>query len=93
MSITDVAAEVVLFDDFAHVAEDLGSRRDRRTSPRLESIAKSVEVAVGPDARIAVDQPSAAKAFLCFEDDEGGSGTLFGEVIRTADSGDSGSDD
>ena len=70
MAITDVPAEVVLVDDFADVAQDLGSGRDRRAGPRLEAIAEGVEIAVGTDAGISVGEPGAAKAFLRFEDDE-----------------------
>ena len=93
MPIADVRAEIVLVDDFAHVAQDLGCRRDRRAGPRLEAIAEGVEIAVGPDARIAVGEPGAAEAFLRFEDDEARPGTLLGEVIGTADPGDSRPDD
>src|SRR5215472_11649598 len=46
--IADVTVDTVLGDDFAHVTEDLGRRRDRCARPRLEVIAKRVKVAVGP---------------------------------------------
>ena len=48
--VADVAAEIVLVDDLAQVAEDLGGGRDRRAGPRLEAVAEGVEVAVGADA-------------------------------------------
>ena len=67
VTITDVAAEIVLVDDFAHVAEDLGSRGDWRTGPWLEAIAEGVEVAVGADAGIAMRGPCAAKGLLSLE--------------------------
>ncbi len=43
---TDVAAEIVLVDDLAHIIEDLGSRGDWRTGPWLEAIAESIKVAI-----------------------------------------------
>src|ERR1700722_14933203 len=63
--IADVRTEVVLVDDFTHVAEDFSRCRDRRSGPWLEAIAEGVQIAVGPNARIAVGEPRAAKTFLC----------------------------
>src|SRR5216683_4505520 len=91
--IADMRAEAVLVDDFAHIAEDLGSRRDRCARPRLKAIAEGVEVAVGPDARITVGEPSAAEAFLRFEDDKARPRALLGQVIRSADAGNTCPDD
>src|SRR5207247_5118040 len=79
-------------DDVAQVAQDLECRRDRGARPGLEAIAKGVEIAVGPDARIAVGEPRAAEAFLRLQDDEGRPGALFDEVIRTTHPGYSGPD-
>ena len=93
VAVANVTAEVVLCDDFAHVGEDLGCGRDRRTGPGLEAVAERIEVAVRPDAGIAVRQPGPAEAFLRFEDDEARVGALLGEVVGAADAGDSGADD
>src|SRR5207302_322016 len=81
VTIADVARQVVLVDDLAHVAEDLGGGRDRCAGPRLEAVAESVEIAVGADARIAMGEPGAAKTFLRFEDDKTRRGALLGDVI------------
>jgi hypothetical protein len=91
--IADVTRQVVLVDDLAHVAQDLGRGRDRGAGPRLEAVAESVEIAVGADARIAMGEPGAAKAFLRFEDDKAHAGALPGEVIGGADPGNPGPDD
>lgn len=88
MPIADVTAEVVLVDDLAHVAQDFGSSRDRRTGPGLEAIAEGIEIAVRADARIAVSEPGTAEAFLSFKDDKARPGALLGEVIRSTDPGD-----
>src|SRR5205085_3680165 len=89
VTITDVAAEIVLVDDFAHVVEDLGSRGDWCTGPWLEAIAESIKVAIRPDAGIAVGEPGTTEAFLRLEDDKARPAALLGEVIRTTDPGDS----
>ena len=68
--VADVAVEVVLLDDLAHVLEDLVGRGDRGARPRLEPVAERVEVAVGADARVLVRQPRAAEALERLEDDE-----------------------
>ena len=93
MAITDVPAEAVLVDDFADVAQDLGSGRDGRAGPRLEAIAKGVEIAVGTYAGISVGEPGAAKAFLRFEDDKARPRALHCQVIGCADAGDACPDD
>ena len=93
MPVADMRAEVVLVDDFAHVAQDLRCRRDRRAGPGLEAIAEGIEVAVGADARIAVGEPRAAEVFQRFENDEARAGALLGEVIGAAHAGDAGADD
>jgi len=91
--IADVTVDTVLSDDFAHVIEDLGPSRDRRARPRLEAIAKSVKVAVGPGAGVTMGEPGAAEAFLCFDNDKARAEALFGEMIGPADPGDAGADD
>src|SRR3954451_18846632 len=91
--IADVRPEVVLLDDLAHVLEDLGCGRDRRTGPGLEAVAEGVEVAVRPDARVAVGEPGAAEAGLGLEDGEAGSGALPREVVGATDAGDARPDD
>ena len=93
MPIADVVRQVVLVDDFAHVAEDLGRGGDRCAGPRLEAVAESVEIAVGADARIAMGEPGATKAFLRFEDDKAHARTLLGEVIGGANPRNPGPDD
>src|ERR1700730_18631438 len=77
VTIADVAREIVLVDDLAHIAEDLGRGRDRRAGPRFEAIAEGIEIAVGADARIAVGRPGAAEALLFLEDDKAGPRALF----------------
>ena len=91
--VADVPAEVVLLDDLAHVLEDLGGGRDRRAGPGLEAVAEGVEVAVRPDARVAVGEPGAAEAVLDLEDDEAGPGALLREVVGPTDAGDARADD
>ena len=91
--IADVSVETVLGDDFAHVVEDLGPGRDRRTCPRFEAVTERVKVAVGPGAGVAVGEPRAAEALLRFEHDKARAGTLLGEMVSRADPGDAGPDD
>jgi hypothetical protein len=91
--VTDVAADIVLLDDFAHVVEDLSSGCDWRTGPWLEAIAEGVKVAIRPNAGIAMGEPCTTKAFLRLEDDKARPGALLREVIRTTDPGDSRPDD
>src|SRR5271165_5384821 len=91
--IADVPAEVVILDDFAEIGEDLGTRRDRRADPWLETIAEGVEVAIRPNTRIPVGHPRAAEALLSVEYHEACARALLGEVIAAADPGDPGPDD
>jgi len=77
VTITDVAAEIVLVDDFAYVVEDLGSGCDWCTGPWLEAIAEGVKIAIRPDAGIAVGEPGTTKAFLRLEDDKARPGALL----------------
>ena len=91
--IADVPAQVVLFDHLAHVAHDLGGRRNRSASPWLEAITEGVQVAVGTDARIAMGEPRAAEAHLRFQNDEARPRALLRQVIGTPDTGNSSSDD
>src|SRR5215469_1741405 len=46
MAITDMPAEVVLLDDFAHIGEDFCRGRDRRSDPRLEPVAEGIKIAI-----------------------------------------------
>src|SRR4051812_45734220 len=85
--------EVVILDYLAHVAQDFGGGRDRRAGPGLETVAERVEVAIRPDAGIAVGDPGAAETLLGFEDDEARSRTLPGQVIGPANAGDPGAHD
>ena len=91
--VADVAGELVLVDDLAHVAQDLGGGGDRLAGPGLEAVSEGVQVAVGPDARILVSGPGAAEALLAFEHDEARARALLGQVIRAADTGNAGTDD
>src|SRR5262245_43021912 len=91
--VADVAAEVVLVDDLAHVLQDFCCSGNGCAGPGLEAVAERVEVAVGTDAREAVRDPCAAEACLRLEHDKGGAGALLGEVIGAADSRDAGADD
>ena len=93
MPVADMPVESVLGDDLAHIGEDFRGGRDRRRSPRLETIAEGVKVAVGADAGKTMRQPGAAKALLGFKDDKAGARELGGEVIGAADAGDTGADD
>ena len=86
-------SDVVLGDDFTHIAQNLGRRRDGRAGPWLEAIAEGVEVAVGAYAGIAVGEPGATEAFLTFEHNEAHPRALREEVISATDAGDSGTDD
>src|SRR6185436_4794642 len=61
--------------------------------PRLEAVAEGVEIAVRADARIAVHPPGATEIVERFEDDELGAGTLLGQMIGAADTGNAGPDD
>ena len=88
-----MAPEIVLLDDLAHVAEDLGRGRDRRAGPRLEAIAEGVEVAVGADAGKAVGPPRPAKAVLRLEDDKAGARALRRQMMGGSDPRDPGPDD
>src|SRR6202048_4719552 len=42
--IADVAGEIVLVDNLAHVAQDLGRSCDRGARPGLEAVAKGVKI-------------------------------------------------
>ena len=91
VAVADVLAEIILLDHFAHIGTDLFRRRDRRAGPRLETIAKRVEVGVRPDARIFVPEPCAAKAFQLFQHRIALPRALRFHVIRRTDAGNPGS--
>ena len=93
MVVADVATEVVLLDDLAHVGEDLVGGGDRRADPRLEPVAERVQVAVGADAGVLVRQPRAAEALELLEDDERLLRVLVLQVVSGTDAGDAGPDD
>src|SRR5689334_8481339 len=93
MAVADVRREIVLVDDFAHIAPDFVGGGDRRAGPRLEAIAERVEVAVGADAGIAVGPPRPAECLLRFEHGKARSRTLMRQMIGGADPGNPGSDD
>ena len=87
MLIADVGAEGVLLDDLAHIAQNLRGGRDRSAGPRLEPVAEGMQVAVGPDARIAVGQPGAAKTLLSLQDNKTCPRALLGQMVGRADPG------
>ena len=88
-----MAGEIVLLDHLAHVSEYLVGGGDRRSDPRLESIAEGVEVAVGANSRILVRPPRAAEGLQGIENDEALVGALLPQVIGAADARNPGSDD
>ena len=92
MAIANVSGEAVFVDDLAEIGENLVRGRNRFADPWLEAIAEGVEVAVRPDAGIAMGDPGAAEAVLGLEDHEAHPGTLGLEVIGGADARDSGPD-
>ena len=91
--IADVAGEVVLIDDLAHVAQNLRGGGDRRAQPWLEPITEGMQVAVGANARVAVGDPGAAEGLLRFQDNEARAGALLRQVPGAAHPGDTGADD
>jgi hypothetical protein len=92
MPIANVSIEAIVIDDFAEIGKNLRSGGNRFADPWLEAVAERVEVAVRPDAGIAMGDPRAAKAVLSFEDHEAHLRALGLEVVGGADAGDSGSD-
>src|SRR5450631_4831036 len=93
MPIADVAAEIVFLDHFAHVAQNLRGGRDRGAGPRLEPVAESMQVAVGPDPGIAVGSPGPAKALLGLENDKTRPQTLLGQMVGRTHPGNAGAGD
>src|SRR6266849_6083944 len=91
--VADVGGEGVFLDDFAHIAQNLRSGRDRGAGPRLEPVAEGMQVAVGPDAGIAVGQPGSAKAVLRLQDNETCPRTLLGQMVGRAHPGNAGARD
>ena len=93
MAIADVLAQPVLLDHIAHVFADLVGGRDRRAHPRLETVAKGIQIAVGPNARILMRPPGAAKRLLRLQHHKRRARILLGQVIRPAHAGNPGADD
>ena len=93
MLVADVGTEGVFLDDFAHIAQNLRGGRDRGAGPRLEPVAEGMQVAVGPDAGIAVGQPGSAKALLRLQDNETCPRTLLGQMVGRAHPGNAGARD
>src|SRR5882762_10535767 len=91
--ITDVGAEGVLLDDLAHIAQNLRGGRDRSAGPRLEPVAEGMQVAVGPDAGIAVGQPGSAKTLLSLQHNKTCSRALLGQMVGRAHPGNAGARD
>ena len=85
MAVSNVSGEVVLVDHLAHVFQDLSSRGDGRTRPRLEAVAERIEIAIGANAGIAMSMPSTAKGVLCLEHHKASIRTLLSEVVGTTD--------
>ncbi len=80
-----MAVKPALLDHLAHVGKDFLRRCNRRSDPRLEAIAKSVEVAVGADAGIGVDRPRAAKGFERLEHQKRRARHFMGKMPRRTD--------
>src|SRR5215469_2497909 len=91
--VADVLAEVALVNDLVEVGQDLLTRGDRRTAPRLEPVTVGEQVAVGPHARVPMSPPGAAPVVLGVQDDERPVGELVAQVVRSADAGDACTDD
>src|SRR5262252_4908129 len=91
--VADVPGKIVLLDHLAHVRQDLGRGCDWQTGPRLEAVAKRVQIAVGADAWIAMGPPRAAEALLRVKRDEALVRTLLFKVIGGPDAGNPGADD
>src|SRR4051794_24703795 len=92
MTVADMAGEIVILDHLPPVAQDLGRRRDRRPGPRLEAVAKRVQIAVGADPGITVGPPRAAESLLRFEHDKARPRALLRQVIGAANPGNPGTD-
>ena len=93
VAVMDVRADPVLLDHFAHIVEDRLGRGNRRADPRLEAIAKGVEVRVGTDAGVLVGFPGSAERVLHFQDGIGLARTLILQVIGRTDPGNPGAND
>src|SRR5690348_10699591 len=91
--VANLLCQIILGDDFAHIGEDFGGGRDRRTDPGLKAVAEGVQVAVGADPRITVRQPRATKAVLAFKDHETEIRQVLLQMIGAADAGNAGADD
>lgn len=77
-----------------HVAQDRFAAGDRLAArPRLKAIAEREHVGVRPNARIAKEIPSAAKALAHLEDRVGLVGAFVLQVPSGADAGDTCADD
>ena len=86
--VADVRLELVLVDHLAEVLQDLLGAGDGRAEPRLEPVAEGEEVAVGPDARVAVRPPGATEAVEGVQQHEAGPRSLLLQVDGAADPGD-----
>src|SRR5580658_10012806 len=91
--VADVSGQAVLVDDLAQIGEDLRTRGDRRSRPRLETVSERVEIAVGADSGVALREPGTAKALEPFEHEEGLPRAPLLDVVCGVDSRDAGSDD
>ena len=84
MLVSDVLIEVILFDDFLHIRQDFCRSRDGRAGPRLEPVAKGIEIAIRSNAWILMHEPGSAETFQPFQYDEALVRTLCLEVVTRA---------
>src|SRR5215469_6512226 len=94
MTEADFLVDAVLGRGLAHIVQDVRSiGNSLRFRPRLEGIAQREHVAVGTNAGIAEQVPSAADAVATLQDDEALARAFRLEVIARADTGQTGADD
>src|ERR1700681_4957343 len=90
----DLFVDAVVGGGLADVVQDPRSVGDRlRLGPWLERIAQCEHVAVGADAGIAEQIPSAADTVAALEDGVALAGTIALQVIARANAGQPGADD
>ena len=90
VAVADVPGQVVLLDDLAQVGPDLLGSGDRGPGPRLEPVTERIEVAIGPDPRVAMGQPGAPKALLGLEHHERRTRPAGRQVVGSIDAGNTG---
>ena len=91
--VADVRREAGVVDHLAHVLEDLASGSDGSARPGLEAVTERVEVAVAAHPRVLVRQPGTAEVLECLQDDETALRHPLCQVVRGADTRDTGTHD